>query len=85
MKALLAQWRAWDWTTASGDPTTWFGINMAHPPVLLLLLLLPLWGWWRRRRSGRDQAAIPFPLTAMLAAGPRPRAGARRRLAAARA
>ncbi len=80
MKALLAQWRAWDWTTASGDPTTWFGINVAHPPVLLLLLLLPLWGWWRRRRSGRDQAAIPFPLTAMLAAGPRPRAGAMRYL-----
>ncbi len=64
--------RAIEWTGWLGDGLTLFGINFAHPPVLLLLVLLPLWSWWRRRRSQRPES-IPFPLTTVLARGPRPR------------
>ncbi len=49
-----------------------FGLNFAHPFVLLLLLLLPLGAWWQRRVRKR-QTAIPFSLTGVLLAGPRPR------------
>ncbi len=64
--------RAIEWTGWLGDGLTLFGINFAHPLVLLLLVLLPLWSWWRRRRSQRPES-IPFPLTTVLARGPRPR------------
>lgn len=64
--------RAIDWASLGGDQISLAGITFAQPMMLLLLLLLPLWGWLRRRR-GRSQQAIPFPLTAVLAAGPRPR------------
>lgn len=69
----LSEWfKALDWSALGGDQVSLAGITFAHPYVLLLLLLLPLWGWLRRRR-GQSQQAIPFPLTAVLASGPRPR------------
>ncbi|MEQ1693346.1 MAG: VWA domain-containing protein [Gemmatimonas sp.] len=69
----LRDWlSAIDWTAWQGDEWSLMGVNFAHPLVLLLLLLLPIWSWWRRRRVGQ-QDAIPFPLTFMLATGPRPR------------
>ena len=64
--------RAIDWASWTNDGLSIYGMNFAHPLVLLLLLLLPLWSWWRRR-GVRKQDAIPFPLTGVLARGPRPR------------
>jgi Ca-activated chloride channel family protein len=72
MNAFLDRLRAIDLATWSNDGLSIYGMNFAHPLVLLLLLLLPLWSWWRRR-GVRKQDAIPFPLTGVLARGPRPR------------
>jgi Ca-activated chloride channel family protein len=72
MNGFLDWIRGFDWSVLSGEGLTIYGINFAHPLVLLLLLLLPLWSWWRRRRK-RRQGAIPFPLTGLLARGPRPK------------
>lgn len=72
MTALREWFQAIDWASWMVDGLTISGMNFAHPAVLLLLLLLPLWAWWRRRRGVRREA-IPFPLTSLLARGPRPR------------
>jgi Ca-activated chloride channel family protein len=72
MNSFLDRIRQFDWSILRGEGLTIYGINFAHPLVLLLLLLVPLWSWWRRRRKKR-QDAIPFPLTGLLARGPRPK------------
>lgn len=72
MTALREWLQGIDWASWLSDGLTIYGMNFAHPAVLLLLLLLPLWAWWRRRRGVRREA-IPFPLTSLLARGPRPR------------
>lgn len=74
MNGLLEWMRRIDWSALQGDGLTVLGVNFAHPLALLLLLLLPFWWWWRRRGAQR-QDAIPFPLTGLLARGPRPRLG----------
>lgn len=60
----VLQWNAASFTIA--------GLNFGHPLVLLLLVLVPLWLWWRRTRQSA-QPTIPFSLTGVLAAGPRPK------------
>ncbi len=72
MNSLLERLRQMDWAAWQLNGASVLGINFAHPLVLLLLALLPMWSWWQRRRD-REQDAIPFPLTFVLARGPRPR------------
>ncbi|MBL0172290.1 MAG: VWA domain-containing protein [Gemmatimonadaceae bacterium] len=72
MNQVLDGIRHLNWASWQGDDLTLLGVNFAHPMVLVLLTLLPLWSWWRRR-GVRELDAIPFPLTVVLARGPRPR------------
>lgn len=72
MNAWLERFRNVDWSAWQPDTLSLFGISFAHPLVLLLLLTLPLGAWWQKRRA-RRRRAIPFSLTPLLLAGPRPR------------
>jgi Ca-activated chloride channel family protein len=72
MNGVLEKLRHLDWGVLQLDSVSVWGLNFAHPLALLLLLCIPLGAWWRRRQH-RVSRAIPFPLTALLAAGPRPR------------
>jgi Ca-activated chloride channel family protein len=72
MKTWLESLRHIEWNLGGSDSLSVLGLNFAHPWALLLLLALPLGAWWQRRHRGQ-RASIPFSLTSVLAAGPRPR------------
>lgn len=72
MNRVSAWWASLKPFGVDASDATVAGVNFGHPLVLVLLLGIPLWLWWRRRHT-REQEAIPFSLTHVLGAGPRPR------------